>query len=103
MRFEKLGWHDYAVYVDGFADCIGKAGKIGDDCWFQARADLGGAVVWDRTMRDAVRTWALERQRAQQRQKQVRQRIDKEKISALLAPLPTERYDDLEDMEDYEN
>lgn len=95
MRFEKLGKYDYAVYVDGFSDCIGKAGKIGDDCWFQARADLGGEVFWEMTMLDAVGAWA----RAQKQRQEYRLKIEREMLLALIAPLPTERYD-TEDDED---
>lgn len=59
IRFERLSDHDFAVYVAGFADAIGKAGKIGDDCWFKARSDLGGTIAWEKTMYDAVMTWAV--------------------------------------------
>ena len=59
IRFERLSEHDFAVYVAGFADAIGKAGKIGDDCWFKARSDLGGAIAWEKTMLDAVKEWAV--------------------------------------------
>lgn len=100
MRFEKLGLHDYAVYVNGFTDAIGKAGQIGDDCWFQARADLGGGITWEKTMIDAVRAWATARQRTQLQKEQLRQLIERERLFALLSPLPTERYEEETDDED---
>ena len=58
IRFEKTGKHDFAVYVKGESDAIGKAGVIGADCWFLARADLGGEIAWGVTMTEAVVLWA---------------------------------------------
>lgn len=58
VRFEKLGKYDFAVYVKGESDAIGKAGVIGTDCWFLARADLGGDIAWGVTMLEAVALWA---------------------------------------------
>lgn len=85
LRFEKLGNHDFAVYLSGFADAIGKAGQVGEECWFQARADLGGGTCWAATMEGAVRAWAV----SETQKKQLQRLIIAEMIYALCNPLPT--------------
>ncbi len=62
IRFEKLGKYDYAVYVKGEQDAIGKAGELCGEAWFLARASLGGGLAWDKTMLDAVKAWARDQQ-----------------------------------------
>lgn len=87
VRFEKLGHHDYAVYVKGEADAIGKAGMLCGEAWFKARASLGGGLVWEKTMLDAVMAWA----RSELRVKRLRRLILQEMTLAPLLQLPMER------------
>ena len=94
IRFEKLGTHDFAVYVTGESDAIGKSGTIGDDSWFMARADLGGGIFWEKTMLAAVAAWAAHGVLKQK----VQQLIKREMILARLMPLPGVEED--EDNED---
>lgn len=85
LRFEKLGVCDFAVYLSGFADAIGKAGQIGKECWFQPRDDLGGGVCWAATMAGAVRAWAI----SEIQRKQLQRLIIAEMIYGICNPLPT--------------
>lgn len=80
IRFEKLGFHDYAVYVTGEPDAIGKAGTLCGESWFLARQSLGGALVWEKTMLDAVKAWAM----TQLRRKRLRELIKKEMVIGAL-------------------
>lgn len=64
VRFEKLGHHDYAVYVKGETDAIGKAGMLCGEAWFLAKASLGGGLAWEKTMLDAVKAWARHEQQS---------------------------------------
>lgn len=90
IRFEKLGHHDYAVYVKGEADAIGKAGVLCGEAWFMARASLGGGLAWEKTMIDAVKAWA----RAELEVKRLRRLILREMTLAPLLQLPIERGED---------
>ena len=92
IRFEKLGHHDYAVYVKGEADAIGKAGMLCGEAWFKARASLGGGLAWEKTMLDAVKAWA----RAELQTKRLRRLILREMTLAPLLQLPMERGEDNE-------
>lgn len=80
LRFEKLGLYDYAVYVDGEADAIGKAGILCGESWFLARKDLGGALTWGKTMNEAVSFWAENQLRCIQ----LRKRIKREAKIAII-------------------
>ena len=90
IRFEKLGHHDYAVYVKGEADAIGKAGMLCGEAWFKARASLGGGLAWDKTMLTAVQAWA----RAELQAKRLRRLILQEYVLAPAFQLPVERGED---------
>ena len=92
IRFEKLGKHDFAVYVTGESDAIGKAGVLCGEAWFQARASLGGGLAWEKTMLDAVKAWA----RAELQIKRLRRLILQEMTLAPLLQLPMERGEDNE-------
>ena len=92
IRFEKLGRWDYAVYVDGERDAIGKAGMVCGDAWFLARESLGGGIVWDKTMLGAVKAWA----RKELRKKQLRKLILQEMALAMLMSLPVEKEEEHE-------
>lgn len=81
IRFERLGKHDYAVYVKGEQDAIGKAGKLCDDCWFVARASLGGGMAWEKTMLDAVKAWAA----TQLRNARLKRLIEREMFVAAIS------------------
>lgn len=86
IRFEKLGVHDYAVYVKGEPDAIGKSGSLCGECWFLARADLGGGIAWEKTMLDAVKAWARNELQA----RRLRRLILQEMVLAPLLQLPME-------------
>lgn len=92
IRFEKLGHHDFAVYVKGECDAIGKAGMLCGEAWFKARASLGGGLAWEKTMLDAVKAWA----RAELQNKRLRRLILQEMTLAPLLQLPMERGEDNE-------
>ena len=95
IRFEKLGHHDYAVYVKGEADAIGKAGVLCGEAWFMAKASLGGGLTWEKTMLDAVKAWA----RAELKINRLRRLILAEMLYAVEHPLPMEE-DEEEDDDD---
>ena len=84
IRFEKLGHHDFAVYVKGESDAIGKAGVLCGEAWFKARASLGGGLAWEKTMLEAVKAWAREELQT----KRLRRLILQEMALAPLLQMP---------------
>jgi len=60
------------------------------ESWFLARPALGGALVWEKTMFDAVQSWA----RTQLRKIRLRQLILREMALAPLLQLPVENEGD---------
>ena len=92
IRFEKLGRWDYAVYVDGERDAIGKAGMVCGDAWFLARESLGGGIVWDKTMLAAVKAWAI----GEMRKRYLRRKILQEMALAKMMQLPKVKEEDNE-------
>ena len=84
VRFERLGKFDYAVYVKGEADAIGKAGTLDGESWFLPRASLGGEITWEKTMLDAVKAWARHELQA----KRLRRLILQEMAFAPVLQLP---------------
>ena len=90
IRFERLGFEDFAVYVSGEADAIGKAGVLCGESWFLARPSLGGGLAWEETMFDAVQSWA----RTRLRQTQLRRLILREVALSALQYQSVERGDE---------
>ena len=83
LRFEKLGKHDYAVYLDGESDAVGKAGMLCGEAWFLARESLGNGIAWGKTMTEAVAFWAFTQLRERRLREIFRQQLFTEALLRL--------------------